>query len=100
MKILSYQKGFFYPKRKMEIKIYSSGAKISLAELKILAENYFGDMVKGVVDISSGDLALGGDLHSDQETLLLEKGSDQKNLWGINLYIDLPHPIGLNSTRL
>ena len=28
----------------------------------------------------------GGELHSDEESLLLEEGSKQKNLWGINIY--------------
>ena len=34
-------------------------------------------------------LALDAELHSDLEAFLLEKGSKQKNLWGINLYPDL-----------
>ena len=45
-------------------------------------------MVKGVVDIRRNMLALDADLHADLETLLLENGSDQKDLWGINLYPD------------
>jgi len=46
-------------------------------------------MVKAVVDIEKGVIALDGELHADEEALLLEKGSKQKNLWGINLYSDL-----------
>ncbi len=34
-------------------------------------------------------MAIGGELHSDEEELLLESGSAQPNLWGINLYPDL-----------
>lgn len=64
--------------------------KIKLSELKEMARNRFGDFVKAVVDVEKGIMALDADLHSDQETLLLENGSGQKNLWGINLYVDLP----------
>ena len=43
-------------------------------------------MVKGVVDITKKIMALGGELHADEEAVLVEQGSEQKNLWGINLY--------------
>jgi len=62
--------------------------KISLAELKKIAEERFGDMVKGVVDIEKGIMAIGGEMHADEEAVLLENGSSQANLWGINLYPD------------
>ncbi len=62
---------------------------ISVLELKKLAENFFGDMVKGVVDIELRTLALDAELHADLESFLLQNGSSQKNLWGINLYPDL-----------
>lgn len=47
-------------------------------------------MVKAVVDIERELVALDGELHSDLEALLLESGSRQGNLWGINLYPHLP----------
>jgi hypothetical protein len=56
------------------------------ARLAELAEASFGDFVKGVVDVRRRVLALGGDLHSDEEAALLEDGSQQADLWGINLY--------------
>ncbi len=59
---------------------------IALAELKAIAEAQFGDLVKAVVDIERGVMAVGGELHSDEEALLLEDGSSQRSLWGINLY--------------
>lgn len=34
-------------------------------------------------------MAIDAELHADEETYLLENGSKQKNLWGINLYPDL-----------
>ena len=53
-----------------------------------MAEALFGNMVKGVVDVGRGTLALDAELHSDLEALLLENGSNQSDLWGINLYPD------------
>jgi uncharacterized protein DUF5674 len=55
-------------------------------ELVQLAAEGFGEMVKAVVDVSRGLMAVGGELHSDEEALLIEDGSDQTDLWGINLY--------------
>jgi len=62
--------------------------KIKLSELKEIAVDMFGNMVKAVVDIERGLFAVGGELHSDEEELLLEDGSMQENLWGINIYPD------------
>ena len=59
---------------------------ISLRELKSIAEAMFGDMVKAVVDVDLELLALDAELHSDLEALLLQDGSKQASLWGINLY--------------
>ena len=41
--------------------------KISIPELKEIAEERFGDMVKAVADISGGVLAIGGEMHADAE---------------------------------
>ena len=59
---------------------------MSRRELREMAASRFGDMVKAVVDISRGIMAVSGELHSDEEALLLEDGSHQTDLWGINLY--------------
>lgn len=56
------------------------------AELQELAIAQFGDMVKGVVDVRRRVMAVGGELHSDEEAALLEDGSRQDDLWGINVY--------------
>jgi hypothetical protein len=53
---------------------------ITRQQLKEIAEKRFGDMVKGVVDIEKGIMALGAELHADEEAFLLEKGSAQRNL--------------------
>lgn len=58
------------------------------AALRELAAARFGDMVKAVVDVARGVMAAGGELHSDEEALLLDDGSAQGDLWGINLYPD------------
>lgn len=68
----------------MEIKTIRN--TVSRTKLKKIAENQFGDFVKAVVDVEKEILAIGGELHADGETLLIEQGSQSKNLWGINLY--------------
>ena len=61
---------------------------IERSELKALAEERFGDMVKAVIDVERKAMAVGGELHADAEQLLLQQGSMQEHLWGINLYPD------------
>jgi len=51
-----------------------------------LAQAFFGDMAKVVVDVRRGRAAVGGELHADGEQLLLEEGSEQADLWGANYY--------------
>jgi hypothetical protein len=63
---------------------------IALEELRAVAKEQFGDFVKAVVDIGHGVMAVGGELHADEEALLLERGAVQRNLWGVNLYPDRP----------
>lgn len=36
--------------------------------------------------MSRGIMAVGGDLHADDDAVLLADGSSQRDLWGINLY--------------
>ena len=47
-------------------------------------------MIKAVVDLERQVIALDGELHADLEALLIEKGSKQEDLWGINLYLKKP----------
>lgn len=63
--------------------------RISRDELKEMAKNMFGNLVKAVVDIEREIMAIGGELHSDEEALLIEDGSKQESLWGINLYPEI-----------
>jgi len=62
--------------------------KISIAELQKMSEKMFGNLVKAVVDIEKEIMVVDAAFHSDEEYLLLENGSEQGNLWGINLYPD------------
>jgi len=59
---------------------------ISRTELQSMAEGMFGNLVKAVVDVKRSIMAVDGELHSDEEALLLEDGSEQADLWGINIY--------------
>ena len=68
----------------MKIKIVEE--PIDIKELGKIGEEGFGDLVKGVVDIEKEIMAIGGELHADEEAILLSSGSKQENLWGINLY--------------
>jgi hypothetical protein len=58
--------------------------RIEASMLRALTEQWFGDMVKLVVDVHRGVIAIGGELHADAEALLLEQGSRQADLWGAN----------------
>ena len=60
--------------------------RLTRTELLAMARARFGDMVKAVVDIARDVMAVGGELQADEEALLLEDGSRQADLWGINLY--------------
>lgn len=46
--------------------------RIPLADLDAMAKAQFGDLVKAVVDVERGVMVIGGELHSDEEALLLE----------------------------
>lgn len=59
---------------------------IHLDELKDMSQRMFGGMVKAVVDVKKGLMVVDAAMHADEEKFLIEKGSQQDNLWGINLY--------------
>lgn len=63
--------------------------QITMAELKTLAQKIFGDFVKAVVDVEQGIMVVDAELHADEEALLIERGSKQANLWGINIYPEM-----------
>jgi hypothetical protein len=62
--------------------------KISIEELKKMSEKMSTRLVKAVVDVEQGIMVVDAGLHSDEEYFLLEEGSKQEHLWGINLFPD------------
>jgi hypothetical protein len=60
--------------------------KITVADLNAMSQRMFGNLVKAVVDIKLNRLVVDAELHADQEAFLLQNGSEQKDLWGINIY--------------
>lgn len=63
--------------------------KISVQELKQMSEKIFDGLVKAVVDVEKEIMVVDATMHADQEQILLdEEGSEQSNLWGINIYPD------------
>jgi hypothetical protein len=72
------------------MRLVTADAAISVEDLKQLASRHFGELVKGVVDLGRGVMLVDADMHADQEAELLAQGSSQRDLWGINLYPDLP----------
>jgi hypothetical protein len=61
-------------------------APIDRRTLTALAAEQFGEMIKAAVDVGREVVAIGGELHSDEEALLLGDGSRQADVWGVNLY--------------
>jgi len=62
----------------------------TLEHLKQTAERTFGELglVKAVVDVERKVMAIGGGLHVDEQAALLNDGSRQRDMWGVNLYPD------------
>ena len=54
---------------------------LTFKEIKKLQEKW-GDYLKITVDIKNNWVVAGGELHTDGERLLLEKGSLQDDIWG------------------
>lgn len=63
---------------------------ISLAELNTMAQKMHGTLVKAVVDVAKNIMVVDVEMHVDAESELLENGSEQKNLWGINIHPEKP----------
>ena len=68
-----------------EIKVVKNS--ISKKELFEIAKQQFGDLVKAIVDVEQGIMAIGGEMHADEEVVLMEQeGSKREHTWGVNLY--------------
>lgn len=70
----------------MNIKIINK--KIKESELREIAKDFYGEMVKGVVDIEREIIAMGGEYHMDANMVLINNNSKQQDIWGFNWYFD------------
>jgi len=69
----------------MSINIVKTPVKKS--EIAQMAREGFGDVGKVVADGSQNFMAIGGELHADEEVMLSEKeGSKREDMWGFNIY--------------
>lgn len=59
---------------------------VSLDELVQISRSSLGGLVKAVVDIKKRIMVIDASMHADEEKFLLDEGSKQDELWGINLY--------------
>jgi hypothetical protein len=60
--------------------------QIGVDELTAMSEKMSEPLVKAVVDVTRRVLVVDAGLHTDEELFLLENGSVQEDLWGINLW--------------
>ncbi|MBI3572393.1 hypothetical protein HY091_02595 [Candidatus Kaiserbacteria bacterium] len=71
----------------METRIVKEGIRRN--ELRTLAHEQYGDIIKAVVDIERGIMGVGGELHVDIQSFLIEKEHSRGDMtWGINLYLE------------
>jgi hypothetical protein len=61
-------------------------AKYTKTQLSELPLTFGTGFIKAVVDVSKGQVTIDAELHSDLEDEMLQNGSKQEDLWGINLY--------------
>lgn len=70
--------------------------KITQEELKKLAENSYGTVIKVAVDVKKEILAAGGEWHSEEQDILVkEEKSDAAEIWGTNF-----HPFEIGDRRI
>lgn len=62
---------------------------ITKSELSQMSQSFAGGLVKAVVDIKKEIMVVDAPMHADEEKELLDQGSNQDDLWGINLYPEL-----------
>lgn len=69
-----------------EIEFVGPRDRVLVARLVERSREMSGELVKAVVDVERGVMAIGGAMNADEEAALIEDGSSQPDLWGINLY--------------
>lgn len=71
----------------MEIKVIKKRRQISKEELGEMAKEMFDNLVKAVVDVEQGIMAVGGYMHADELTVLMEQeNATREHTWGVNIY--------------
>ena len=60
--------------------------RITIAELSEMAEKMYGSLIKADVDIARKIIIVDMGMHADGEAYLMQDGSKQNDLWGINLH--------------
>lgn len=84
----------------MNIKLIAKD-KIDVSELKEIAREFYGTMIKGAVDLEKNMVAFGGEYHIDASTFLTEKaGSKANDVWGFNIYLEQPRDAWLEYRAL
>ena len=63
--------------------------KVALDELKKMSEKMYNRLVKAVVDVEKQIMVIDMEMHADGEMFMLEEGSQQEHLWGINLHPEM-----------
>lgn len=64
-------------------------APIKKSDLAESSSNFIDEnAIKAAVDVKKGIIAVDAPMHYECAQLLLENGSAQEDLWGINLYLD------------
>ena len=59
---------------------------ISRSEALEIGQEFYAEMVKGVVDVEREIIALGGEYHMDANIILIREGHVQNDIWGFNIY--------------
>lgn len=72
----------------MEIKIIEN--PISRQEIKELAEKWYGNLLKGAIDLKNEQVALGGEWHIEALEMPVEKGGNKDDIWGFNILVNEP----------
>lgn len=68
------------------MKFVTKENKITRAELKEMSEKMYQGIVKAVVDTERQSMVVDAGMHVDEEKELLDQGSQQEDLWGINFH--------------
>lgn len=84
----------------MNIRLVAEGT-ITVAELKKIAQEFYGTMIKGAVDIEKNIVAFGGEYHMDASTFLIETAGGKANdIWGFNIHFEQPEDIWIEYRAL